>query len=83
MDDTICSSLQYVLSATPSVGTGTWSAAGVTFTNANDPASTMMVTAPGTYELVWTEDNGNGCIDSDTVNITLSDISFTDQVVTY
>lgn len=67
--------LDYQLQATPSYGTGTWSGGpvGTTFTpNANDPNATVTVPSAGTYTFTWTEDNGNGCIASDDVDITFS-----------
>ena len=71
LDDTSCT-LTYNLNATPSLGIGSWSGpAGINFGNTASPTSLISATTPGTYQLIWTEDNGNGCIDADTVNITL------------
>lgn len=73
--DSICS-LTYNLSAAPSVGNGTWiqfSGQGfASFQNVNSAASAVSVTTYGDYEFIWTENNGNGCIDSDTVLITFN-----------
>lgn len=73
-DDEICG-LTYELQASPSVGSGTWTAdAGVVV---DDPtASVTAVTVPmqGDYTFTWTEDNGNGCEDSDQVVITFHTI---------
>ncbi len=73
-DDAVCQ-LTYTLNATPSAGTGTWTASGpgnVQFNNPNSPTATITATVSGTYQLIWTEDNSNGCIDSDTVLIQLT-----------
>ena len=74
--DTICG-LAYNLSATPSSGIGSWSGdAGVSFTpNVSDPNATASVNAAGTYNITWTENNGGGCIDSDDITITYSNMS--------
>jgi len=74
VDDTSCT-LTYTLAAVPSYGTGTWSAAGVAFSNASSPTSNVTASAPGTYALTWTENNGGGCTASDVVNITFSSLS--------
>lgn len=73
--DTICA-LDYQLNATPSAGIGSWTAdPGVFFTpNVTDPNATATANAPGTYNITWTENN-NGCIDSDDITITFSDMS--------
>ncbi|TNF32357.1 MAG: hypothetical protein EP314_00140, partial [Bacteroidetes bacterium] len=67
--------LTYDLEATPSYGTGTWTGgpAGTTFApNANAPNAIVTVPTAGTYTFTWTEDNGNGCVASDDVEITFS-----------
>ncbi|MCB0754561.1 MAG: gliding motility-associated C-terminal domain-containing protein [Flavobacteriales bacterium] len=67
--------LSYQLEAVASYGTGTWTGgpAGTTFApSANDPNATVTVTTAGTYTFTWTEDNGNGCVASDDVDITFS-----------
>ncbi|NOY38220.1 MAG: hypothetical protein GXO83_11690, partial [Chlorobi bacterium] len=66
--------LDFVLGATPSVGTGTWtkqSGPGTTlFTpDANTPNATVTVSAYGTYVFRWTEVNGS-C--SDFAEVTVS-----------
>lgn len=68
-DDTTCA-LSYVLNATPSVGTGTWTSVipGVTFSNPNDPNATVTVPAYGNYTFRWEEQNGP-CTDQDDVAI--------------
>jgi len=67
--------LSYDLEAVASYGTGTWTGgpAGTTFTpNANTPNATVTVPTAGVYTFAWTEDNGNGCVASDDVEITFS-----------
>ncbi|MEA2107235.1 MAG: SprB repeat-containing protein, partial [Bacteroidota bacterium] len=60
----------FVLNATPSVGTGTWTYSGpgnASFVpDANDPNATVTVDAYGTYTFTWTEVNGT-CTDDDDV----------------
>ncbi|MCB9335301.1 MAG: choice-of-anchor L domain-containing protein [Flavobacteriales bacterium] len=76
IDDTTCT-LTYVMSATPSYGTGTWTGqAGVSVVPVNSATGTATATAAGTYELYWTEDNGGGCTSVDTVEITFSAPSY-------
>lgn len=65
--------LDFVLNAVPTVGTGTWTQVSGPGTSAfspsaNDPAATVVVTAPGTYVYDWTEDH-NGCTSSDQVQV--------------
>jgi hypothetical protein len=65
--------LDFVLSAVPTFGTGTWSqTAGPGFSNfvpnANDPAATAQVSVYGTYQFTWTEVNGV-CTSSDAVTV--------------
>lgn len=54
--------LDFVFSAVPSFGNGTWTQTNgpgtSTFSNANDPNSTVSVSAYGTYTYRWTEVNG-------------------------
>ena len=67
--------LSYQLEGVASYGTGTWTGgpAGTTFTpSPNDPNATVTVPTAGTYTFTWTEDNGNGCVDSDDVEIAFS-----------
>jgi len=67
--------LTYNLNATPSVGTGTWTYTGsgtATFNNSNSPTAITTVSGNGIYTFTWTEDNTNGCIDSDVVVITFT-----------
>ncbi|PZX20616.1 gliding motility-associated-like protein [Breznakibacter xylanolyticus] len=71
-DEQTCSNT-YTLSATPSIGIGTWqmvSGPGLaSFANPNSASSSVSVTEFGTYLFRWTEDN-NSCIDADDVTIT-------------
>ena len=70
VDDTTCT-LTYNLNAIPSLGIGTWTGPpGVNFGTVNSPNSTVTAPLAGTYQLIWTEDNGGLCVSSDTVNIT-------------
>ncbi|MCA1752553.1 MAG: hypothetical protein LC670_12360, partial [Flavobacteriales bacterium] len=69
-DVSVCG-LSYSAEAIPSIGTGTWTLpAGISASDLNDPQA--QITAPdfGTYTLTWTEDAGDGCIDSDEVTLT-------------
>jgi gliding motility-associated-like protein len=65
------------LDANPSVGMGTWttpSTINLTFDNPNEPDSRVCTSVLSDdnpnhdyYNIVWTEDNSNGCTDSDTI----------------
>jgi gliding motility-associated-like protein len=67
------------LDAIPSVGTGVWStpsSALVVFDDINDPnaeiCSQVLNTGNATYpyfDIIWTEDNTNGCTDKDTIKV--------------
>ncbi len=77
-NDTICG-LTYNLMATPSVGTGVWSAdPEVTISDPADPGAEITVVGEGSYALTWTEDNGNGCVSEDECIITFYDIPVPD-----
>lgn len=71
-DETVCSH-NYTLQAIPSVGIGTWTVINgpgtVTFSDINSATSSITVNIDGTYSLVWTENNGIGYTDADTVMI--------------
>ncbi|MFZ6024177.1 MAG: PKD-like domain-containing protein [Bacteroidota bacterium] len=76
-DTHVCFTTATILSAiTPTNGTGTWTVVPgapsvVSFTNANNPNSTVNGLVVGTYQFVWTISNGT-CADSrDTVSITV------------
>ena len=70
--------LSYDLAAVASYGTGSWSGgpAGTSFApNANTFNATVTVPNSGAFMFTWTEDNGNGCVASDDVEITFSEMS--------
>jgi gliding motility-associated-like protein len=76
-DDTSCS-LSYQLAPVPSYGAGSWSGgpAGTTFgPNASTPNALVTVPTDGVYTFTWTEDNGNGCVNADDVQITFAQMS--------
>ena len=77
-DDVSCV-LNYTLAATASFGTGTWTGtAGVTFApNANDANAVVTIPSEGSYTFTWTEDGGAGCLSSDDVVISFSNMSQT------
>jgi gliding motility-associated-like protein len=69
--------LDFIFSANPSVGTGTWSQVSgpgsSTFSpNSNDPQASVSVSDYGTYEFEWTETN-DICSDSDQVVVNFYD----------
>ena len=69
-DDAICG-LTYDLSATSSVGNGTWSYTGAgtaNFVNASAAQTSVTVGDFGAYTFTWTENN-NSCTDTDEVTI--------------
>lgn len=74
LNDSICG-LEYSLMATPSAGVGSWLSLdpGAVIADPSDPFSEIEVADYGVYTLVWTEDNGNGCIDSDQVILVFSE----------
>ena len=85
--DSVCSLTYPQLQAAPSVGIGTWSQlsgpGSSNFSAQNSPTSNVTTTIYGDYQFLWTENNGNGCIDMDTVLITFNYIptsSFTSTV---
>ena len=75
VNDSVCD-LSTTMAAIPSVGTGTWSVTNgtgnVSFTNNHSATTQVTVSNPGAYSFVWTEDNGLGCVSSDTVIIYFS-----------
>ena len=80
-DDTVCNSLTYTLNATPSFGNGSWSGSGVFNPSPTAPNASVTVSGPGSYIFTWTEDNSSGCIDSDDVQISFSNLSYVENVV--
>jgi gliding motility-associated-like protein len=77
--DTLFCGYTGILDAFPSVGTGVWSTPSeenVSFEDINDPntqiTSAIINTGNPTnpyFELIWTEDNTNGCTDRDTIKV--------------
>jgi gliding motility-associated-like protein len=67
--------LSSTLHAIPSFGTGTWTQISgpgtISFTDVNNSNTSISTITQGAYSLQWTEDNGNGCIQHDLVNVTL------------
>ncbi len=59
------------LGAIPSSGVREWTAIseGV-FGDVTAETSLVTVGSPGSYEFIWTENSGGGCVDSDTVQVT-------------
>lgn len=52
-------------------GTGTWTfPGGISASDVNDPQTQITAADYGTYTLTWTEDAGNGCVDTDEVTFT-------------
>lgn len=64
--------LNFTFNATPSIGTGTWTASGpgsAFYSNPNSPTATVTVDTYGSYLFTWTEVNGNcTAVDQVTVN---------------
>ena len=78
-DTTVCG-LDYSLQAASSVGDGSWSVipdtGAVSFSDISDPNAVVSADVAGTYTLRW-EENNEGCIDSDEVEVTFEgDIDF-------
>ncbi|MES2005130.1 MAG: hypothetical protein V4450_11445, partial [Bacteroidota bacterium] len=76
VDQALCNVTSATLSGnTPASGTGTWSKisgpAGISFSNANDPATTVNGLTTGTYQLAWTIDNGSCAASQDLVQLTV------------
>ncbi|MCK9256235.1 MAG: hypothetical protein M0P36_10675, partial [Bacteroidales bacterium] len=77
--DTLFCGLNGQLNAIPSVGTGIWSTpsvANISFDAPNNPNSGITSTVINTenptnpyFNLIWTEDNTNGCTDKDTIKV--------------
>jgi hypothetical protein len=67
--------LDFTFNATPSVGTGTWTASGpgiAFYDNVNGASSGVQVSVYGTYTFTWTETNGQ-CSDVDQVLVTFTE----------
>ncbi len=77
--DTLFCGLSGLLNAIPSIGNGVWSTpstANISFVDATIPntavESNIINTGNPTnpdFQLIWTEDNSNGCTDKDTMNV--------------
>jgi gliding motility-associated-like protein len=69
-DEIVCD-LTTQLTALPVLGTGYWSGpAWVQFANENDPTTSVTAEAPGgVADLIWMDDNGFLCTETDTVQI--------------
>jgi gliding motility-associated-like protein len=72
-DEVVCD-LTTQLTALPVLGTGYWSGpAWVQFADINNPTTTIIAEAPGGIaELIWMDDNGFLCAETDTVEIVFS-----------
>jgi trimeric autotransporter adhesin len=81
-DQNVCGLVADIASI-PSVGTGSWSApAAISFNPDNiTPATQITANSPGTYNLTWTEDNGNGCTNSDQLTVVFIEIPVADAGV--
>lgn len=79
LDQDVCG-LVADIASNPSVGNGSWSApAAISFNPDNTTAATQITAiSPGTYVLTWTEDNGNGCTNSDQVTVVFNEIPVAD-----
>ena len=77
INDSICG-FNYTLSANPSIGTGWWKALtktdSVDFSDSLSATTGVTVQDYGTYAFLWTELNGTGCADSDTVLVRFIEI---------
>ncbi len=72
--DTDVCGLAHTLSAVPSVGDGYWTSVTTgSFIDSTDPTTVVAVAGTGTYQFVWTEDAGGGCLDSDTIQVQFYD----------
>jgi len=74
VDDFVCGDA-YELSAIPSFGASLWTSDSpeLTFTNPDLPNASVTASSPGLYDLVWTEDDGNACLDRDTLTLEFFD----------
>jgi len=73
LDEVVCD-LTTQLTALPVLGNGYWSGPDwVQFANENNPTTLVTATAPGgVAELIWMDDNGFLCTETDTVQIVFS-----------
>ncbi len=67
-DSEVCG-LSAQLSATASVGTGTWTSNDGAFESENNPVTRVDVSGYGSTSFTWTETNWRECIDEDVVSV--------------
>lgn len=70
--------LEYPMAAVSNSTSGAWSGgpAGTVFLpDENQPDALVIVPNSGTFIFTWTEDNGNGCLSTDNIEITFSSMS--------
>jgi intracellular sulfur oxidation DsrE/DsrF family protein len=78
VDQVLCSTTSATLAGnTPTSGTGTWTAvagnpSAVSFTNANDPATSVNGLTTGVYQFEWTISNGSVLIQKILCSITIN-----------
>jgi|GEM_PF-1054772 len=90
-NDTLFCGFSGTLNAVPSIGTGVWSTPStqnISFDNPNSPnavISSNIINAGNPtnpyFIIIWTEDNTNGCADSDTVNVTFARIPSSETII--
>lgn len=75
-EDDISCGLGYQTEAIPSFGASSWLALqpGVEIEQVNSPFAEITVPQAGTYQFVWTEDDGDGCLDRDTLEVVFYDV---------
>jgi gliding motility-associated-like protein len=72
-NDTLFCGSRGMIHATPSIGNGYWRGGIVTFDPENAPSTLANCDVYyGTYDLIWIEDNGYSCTDSDTMKVTFA-----------
>jgi gliding motility-associated-like protein len=72
--DAVTCDLGYVLNATGSWSTGTWSGpAGITFVDPSDPNTGVSATSGGPYTLVWSVVSTDGCAAEDSLVVIFTD----------
>ncbi len=74
-DDDFACGTEYQLEAIPSFGETLWTTDDLELTilDPTSPTSSIAALSPGLYELIWTENDGSGCVDSDTLEIEFFD----------
>lgn len=80
--DTELCGLTTQIQSFPSCGTGVWQQVSgpsqAVISNPENPVTQISAPAYGTYSFIWEEDNGFGCVDSDTVDIVLNIVPVAD-----